>query len=371
MPKSTLSKSDLARSLDPEVFDLRDDDRTIDISVVMPCLNEEASVGLCVRKAWEGIARTGLRGEVIVSDNGSSDASVARAKAAGAKVVHQDLRGYGNAYLKGFDAARGRIIVMGDADDSYDFTAIPDLIAPLYKGFDYVLGSRFDGRISKGAMTWSHRYIGNPVLTGVLNCFFKLHVSDAHSGFRAFTRSALNTLALRSEGMEFASEIVVKAAMADLRVAEVPITYHPRVGVSKLHSLRDGWRHLRFLLLLCPRYLFVLPGLSLFTAGLLGQLLLLGVAHGSPALNGKILLALLTFAGSQLVMFGVLAELCDDSVESGGRSRLSKWIDRRFTLERGLLGGLAVALLGFAIIFARFVLDLALWRAAGSPLLSP
>lgn len=219
----------------------------IDISVVMPCLNEEASVGICVRKAWEGISRTGLHGEVIVADNGSIDRSVEVAKAAGARVVHQGLRGYGNAYLKGFDAARGSIVVMGDSDDSYDFTTLLDLIAPLQTGFDYVLGSRFSGQIRRGAMTWSHRYVGNPALTALLNIRFGLKVTDAHSGFRAFTQEALKRMDLRCQGMEFASELVVKAAQAGLRVAEIPIIYHPRIGKSKLNSLKDGWRHIRFL----------------------------------------------------------------------------------------------------------------------------
>lgn len=188
------------------------DQGVIDISVVMPCLNEEDSVGLCVSKAWAGIRKTGLLGEVIVSDNGSSDQSVAVAEAAGALVIHQPSRGYGNAYIKGFSAARGRVIVMGDSDDSYDFGALPDLIKPLEEGFDYVLGSRFSGQIRRDAMTWSHRYIGNPVLTAILNVLFNLKVSDAHSGFRAFSRAAIDKMALQCEGMEFASEIVVKAA---------------------------------------------------------------------------------------------------------------------------------------------------------------
>ncbi len=227
---------------------MHSDRDVIDISVVMPCLNEEDSVGICIAMAWEGIHQTGLRGEVIVSDNGSTDASVAIAEAAGARVVHQPKRGYGNAYLKGFEAARGRMIAMGDSDASYDFAALPELVEPLEQGgYDYVLGSRLGGVIEKGAMPWSHRYIGNPVLTTVLNILFKLEVSDAHSGLRVFTRPALDRMGLQCEGMEFASEIVVKAARGNLRVTEVPITYHARIGESKLHSLRDGLRHLQFL----------------------------------------------------------------------------------------------------------------------------
>jgi len=321
----------------------------------MPCLNEEDSVGLCVRKAWEGIRKTGLRGEVIVSDNGSTDRSVAVAETAGARVVYQPRRGYGNAYMKGFSVARGRIIVMGDSDDSYDFTALPDVLRPLDHGADYVLGSRFAGQIRRGAMTWSHRYIGNPVLTSVLNVLFKLKVSDAHSGFRAFTRRALDKMALQCEGMEFASEIVVKAARADLRVAEVPITYHPRIGESKLKSFRDGWRHLRFLLLLSPDYLFVMPGIVCIAIGLLSQLVLLGLTGSSSALTGKILLALVTLAGSQLLTFGLSAKAYEKCIGLHEKSRVSKWAGKPFTLEHGLVGGGGLAMVGSTLLIHQFV----------------
>ncbi|MGH7866981.1 MAG: glycosyltransferase family 2 protein, partial [Candidatus Dormibacteraceae bacterium] len=243
----------------------------VEVSVVMPCLNEEASVGICVTKALAGFAACGVVVEVIVCDNGSSDNSIEVARSAGARVVRETARGYGNAYLTGFDAATGRIIVMGDSDDSYDFTQLGALVDKINEGYDYVLGSRFGGEIRQGAMSWSHRYIGNPIRTAVLNRFFGLESSDAHSGMRAFTRKALDRMALRCEGMEFASEIVVKAARAHLRVAEVPIIYHPRIGESKLNTLKDGWRHLRFLLLLSPVYLFLLPGTSMLILGITGQ----------------------------------------------------------------------------------------------------
>lgn len=218
------------------------------ISIVMPCLNEEVGIARCIEWAREGLERAGLPGEIIVSDNGSSDRSVEIARAAGARVVHQPLRGYGNAYHKGFAASTGSYIVMGDADLTYDFREIDRLIAPLREGYDYVLGSRFGGTIMPGAMPWTHRYIGNPVLTFILNVLFGLKSSDAHSGLRAFTREAYLRMGLVSPGMEFASELVIKAAESKLRVAEVPITYYPRAGSSKLNALHDGWRHLRFML---------------------------------------------------------------------------------------------------------------------------
>jgi glycosyltransferase involved in cell wall biosynthesis len=218
------------------------------ISVVMPCLNEEAGIARCIAWAQEGLARTGLAGEIIVADNGSTDRSAEIARAAGAHVVYQPLRGYGNAYHKGLAAATGTYLVMGDADQTYDFREIDRLIAPLREGYEYVLGSRFRGTILPGAMPWTHRYIGNPILTFILNVLFGLKSSDAHSGLRAFTREAYLRMGLSSPGMEFASELVVKAAEAGLRVAEVPITYHPRAGSSKLRALHDGWRHLRFMI---------------------------------------------------------------------------------------------------------------------------
>ncbi len=331
----------------------------------MPCLNEEASVGICVRKAWAGIHSSGLRGEVIVSDNGSTDRSVAFAEAAGARVVHAARRGYGNAYLKGFSAARGRIIVMGDSDDSYDFTVIPDLIKPIDEGYDYVLGSRFAGQIRPDAMSWSHRRIGNPVLTTLLNLLFGLRVSDAHSGFRALTRTALAKLDLSSEGMELASEIVVKAAMAKLRTTEIPITYHPRIGESKLESLRDGWRHLRFLLLLSPDYLFVLPGVAFTMVGLLGQFLLLAAVGGPYAIFEKIMLALATVAGSQLLALGLFAKVYTQHSTPGQGSRIADWIQRTCTIQRGLLGGISLFVIGLVMLTVQFARGIGPLAAGG------
>ncbi|MBL7490076.1 glycosyltransferase family 2 protein [Frankia sp. AgB1.9] len=218
------------------------------VSVVMPCLNERDSVGRCVRAAHAGLAAAGLSGEVVVADNGSTDDSPRVAAQAGAWVVREPRRGYGNAYLAGFAAARGHYLVMGDSDCSYDFGELPRLLDPLRAGgADYVLGSRFAGDIRPGAMPWTHRRIGNPVLTRMLNRLFGLRTTDAHSGMRAFTRAAYERMAPRQGGMELASELVVAAAASGLRVREVPITYHPRTGTSKLHSLRDAARHVRFM----------------------------------------------------------------------------------------------------------------------------
>jgi hypothetical protein len=327
----------------------------VEVSVVMPCLNEEQSVGLCVAAAVTGLAKAGLDGEVVVVDNGSIDDSVRVATAAGARVVAESRRGYGNAYRAGFAAARGRIIVMGDSDGSYDFGELGDLVAPLLAGdADYVLGSRFAGEILPGAMPPLHRYLGNPLLTWVLNRLFGLSSSDAHSGMRAFTAQARDRMVPRCEGMELASELVIAAGRAELRIAEIPIVYHPRLGDSKLHSLRDGWRHLRFMLMLAPRHLFVLPGLTMFVLGVAGQLALLPGALdvGFHALDAhfSVLFALIAILGWQVALLGLFAHAHNVAAGWGGRAR---WpvtvIERSFSLERGLLAGTALFATGLVI----------------------
>ena len=343
-----------------DTIELRVDEETgsstselIDISVVMPCLNEAESVGICVAWALEGIRKTGLRGEVIISDNGSTDDSVRIATEAGARVVHQPKRGYGNAYLKGFSEASGRFIVMGDSDATYDFRQLGELVAQLEAGFDYCLGSRFAGNMTKGAMPWTHRYIGNPVLTGVLNRFFGLRSSDAHSGMRAFTREAFERMELRCEGMEFASEIVIKAARCKLSVAEVPIDYGKRAGESKLKSLRDGWRHLRFMLLLSPQWLFIVPGISLLVLGMVGQAVLLTtgikIAGHDLEVHFSILFAMVTLLGALAGMFGIFCRALAASIGLEPPSGISQWANEIFQLERGLLASFLFILTGAAL----------------------
>src|SRR3954451_16385107 len=244
------------------------------VSVVTPCLNEAENIVECVTKAREALERNAIPGEVVVADNDSDDGSRELAEAAGARVVHELRRGYGSAYLAGFAAARGEFIVMGDADLTYDFDEIPRFVEKLDEGAELVMGDRMKN-IHPGAMPWHHRYIGNPVLTGILNVFFRTGVSDAHCGMRALRRDVLPRLDLRTTGMEFASEMVIRASKEKLRIAEFPIEYHPRGGESKLSSFRDGWRHLRFLLVHSPTHLFVIPGAVLATLGTLISLLVL------------------------------------------------------------------------------------------------
>jgi glycosyltransferase involved in cell wall biosynthesis len=335
------------------------------VSVVMPCLNEAASVARCVETARAAMARAELTGEVVVADNGSTDGSAELAERAGARVVHATPRGYGAAYLAGIAAARGRFFVLGDADGTYDFDTVPEFVAALERGSDVVLGSRFAGTILPGAMPWLHRYVGNPVLTGILGLFFGQRVSDAHCGLRAMTRAAAERMRLRTSGMEFASEMVAMALRQGLTVSEIPIVYHPREGESKLRSFRDGWRHLRFMLLLSPTPLFLLPGLLAIVVGLAGLLVLL---PGPVRLGGltfdfhfMFVASALAILGVQLVVLGLAAKTFARAERIVRGDRWLGFLDRWFTLERGLLAGLFVLAAGLAVN-ARILLH---WLAAG------
>lgn len=340
-----------ARAADPEGQD-------VVISVVMPCLNEEETIGICVEKALEGIRRSGLPGEVLVADNGSTDRSVEIAESLGARVVHVPERGYGNAYRAGFESARGKYIVMGDSDNTYDFTQIPEFVEKLREGNEYVLGSRFAGTILPGAMPWANRYIGNPILTGLLNFMFGLRSSDAHSGFRAFTKDAYRRMRLQTTGMEFASELVINAARAKLKVAEVPIIYYPRGGESKLNRVRDAWRHVRFMLMYSPDHLFVIPGAILFVLGFLGMLFLL---PGQRVVNGHIfdyhfmfVASLLTIVGFQVLLTGFYAKAYAFTHRFAPDDRMIQVFYRYFSLEEWLLAGAVIFLVGFGIDAAIF-----------------
>ncbi|MEM1179017.1 MAG: glycosyltransferase family 2 protein [Acidobacteriota bacterium] len=336
------------------------------ISVVMPCLNEVASVARCVEKAFRGIESTGLTGEVVVSDNGSTDGSAAAAEAAGARVVHESRRGYGSAYLRGFKAAKGRYLVMGDADDTYDFEDLQRFVEPLHAGrADMVMGSRLKGNILPGAMPWSHRWIGNPILSGMLKILFRTHISDSHCGMRSFTGEAYDRMKLRTTGMEFASEIVVNALRAKLRIDEIPITYHVRDGESKLQGVRDAWRHVRFMLLFSPSYLFLLPGLLLMAVGLAA----VGLLGAGPAeffdrtwdyhvvLFGCLSLIL----GYNLAFFDLLAKRFSISVGFLEPGPLMSKLQKTFSLELGLIAGGLVALAGIGLE-AKIVFD---WARGG------
>ena len=320
----------------------------LDVSVVMPCLNEEETIGPCIQKAREGFRRLGLRGEVIVCDNGSTDRSVEIATLLGAIVVHERRKGYGSAYMHGIAEARAEYIIMGDSDDTYDFADLDPFLQPLREGYELVMGSRFSGTILPGAMTFSHRYIGNPVLSGILKLFYRVDISDAHCGMRSFTKDAYTRMRLQTTGMEFASEMVINAGRERLKIAEVPITYYPRKGESKLETWRDGWRHLRFMLLYSPTHLFLLPGLLLLLPGLL---LLLAELPGPIQVGGAhfyihfmILGSMLTILGYQVLTLGLYAKSYALSIGVLRTDRTLAAIAPHYTLERGLrLGGLLFA----------------------------
>lgn len=323
------------------------------MSVVLPCLNEEETVGAVVDEAFAGLAAAGLTGEVIVVDNGSTDLSAELASARGARVVREERRGYGSAYLSGLAAARGELIVLADADGTYPLADLEPLLNPLRDGADIVLGSRFNDSMERGAMPLLNRWIGNPILTGTLNVLFRANVSDAHCGLRAVRREALSSLDLQTTGMEFASEMVVKAAKRGLRIEQVPITYRVRGGVSKLSPVRDAWRHVRFMLAHSPTFLFVLPGVTLFVAGFAGMLALAG---GPVELFGRrweihamIVAAIAALVGAQILQLGIFARTYAVLFLHERDAMLERaW--RYATLERGLAAGGAVLAAGLGLL---------------------
>ena len=327
------------------------------VSIVIPCLNEAETITECVTRAAQALERNRLPGEVVVADNGSGDGSPELAGAAGARVVHEPRRGYGSAYLAGFAHARGEYIVMADADLTYDFFDIPRFVEQLEDGAQLVMGDRMDN-IQPGAMPWLHRYVGNPVLSGILNLFFRTGVRDAHCGMRAFRRDVLPELDLRTTGMEFASEMVIRASKEKLDIRQVPIEYHPRGGESKLSSFRDGWRHLRFLLVHSPTHLFVIPGAVMTVLGLVVALtvvLQIDVLGRSWDLHTMVAGALAMIIGVQVIGLG----LCAHAYGAYFMGEKDPWFDRmraRFRLEHGLLLGSGLTLAGLAAALAILVI---------------
>lgn len=322
----------------------------IEVSVVIPCLNEAEGVGICVEKAIGAFEKMGVKGEVVVADNGSIDGSPEIAARAGARVVHEPRPGYGSAYLAGFAAAQGNYIVMGDADDTYDFSRIDEFVAKLDEGAEMVIGNRMSN-IQPGAMPWLHQYVGNPVLTRVLNIFFRTGVRDAHCGMRAFKREALDRLNLRTTGMEFASEMVLRSSKAGLKVEEIDIDYHPRIGESKLNTFSDGWRHLRFLLIHSPTHLFLAPGLVLFVLGFLAMMVVLTGTElfgREWDLHAMIAGSMMAIAGSQIITLGLSAKAYG-VYHLGEHDKLHDKYDGKIRMEHGLLLGAAVTAIGFLL----------------------
>jgi glycosyltransferase involved in cell wall biosynthesis len=326
----------------------------VEISILMPCLNEAETVAICVQKAFSFLLLHGVDGEVIVADNGSTDGSQALAGAAGARVIEVAERGYGSALLGAIQAARGRYIVMGDADDSYDMTALMPFLERLRDGADLVMGNRFRGGIAPGAMPPLHRYLGNPVLSFIGRLFFRSTIGDFHCGLRGFNRDSVRRLGLQASGMEFASELIVKATLMGGRIEEVPTTLSPdgRSRPPHLRSWRDGWRHLRFLLLFSPRWLFFYPGIFALVLGMTvgaaiipGPLAIAGVKLDVDTLAAA---SAMVVIGLQAVLFAIFASVYASNEGFLPQSAAVKRLLPLWTLERGLLAGLALALFGLS-----------------------
>ena len=331
-----------------------DDPREIEISIIMPCLNEAETLATCIRKAQSYLSRSGIRGEIIVGDNGSIDGSREIAKRYGARVIAIPLRGYGAALYGATQAARGKYCIMGDSDDSYDFTNLDGFLEKLRAGYDLVMGNRFTGEIKPGAMPWKNRYIGNPILSAIGKTFFRSPAGDFHCGLRGYSKAAFRRMDLRTTGMEYASEMVIKATILKLSITEVPTTLSPdgRSRPPHLRPYRDGWRHLRFMLLFSPNWLFLYPGLALVLLGLLvgGMILRQPVTVGGIRLSLDTLLYCGTsiVAGFQAVLFSMLSRkyaMQEGLYPKVVAKKLSFW---NLDLEWGLLIGFAILLIGIA-----------------------
>ena len=356
------SNTSAAETVDQETSCITNTQTPLELSVVMPCLNEHETVGICVRKAVVVLKSQNISGEVIVADNGSTDGSVGIAQAEGAVVVNVTERGYGNALKGGIQAARGKFVLMADSDDSYDFNHIPRFVKELRAGADLVMGNRFSGGIQSEAMPFLHRYLGNPVLTGIGRLFFGSTCKDFHCGMRAFRKESFLRMDIRSTGMEFASEIVVKASLFQMKVSEVPTTLAPdgRTHAPHLRTWRDGWRHLRFLLMYSPRWAFLYPGVFLMIVGVSGCVWLLpkprvlfGIGFDVHTLLYGFIAILLGF---QLVSFGMFTKvfaITEGLLPEDPRfNRIFRWV----TLETGLIFGGVLILLGLRLGPRRFPL---------------
>jgi glycosyltransferase involved in cell wall biosynthesis len=328
----------------------------IEVSIILPCLNEDRTVGTCVKQAKSFFSNHAIRGEVIVADNGSTDRSVEIATSCGASVVHVESKGYGNALKGGFEAAKGRFIIMADADESYDLVNLMPFIDKLREGYDLVMGNRFKGGIRKDAMPWHHKYLGNPVLSFLGQLFFKTPVKDFHCGLRGFTRNAVKAMNLQTTGMELASEIVIKASILGMKVCEVPTTLSPdgRDRSPHLRSFRDGWRHLRFLLLYSPRWLFFFPGLFFL---LFGGIASVSLFFGRIALpfrffdfHSLIIAGTILIVGLNMISFSVVTRLYAYNAGLLPRHPALFKLFRYFNLEGGIACGALLIVMGGILI---------------------
>ena len=323
------------------------------VSAIIPCLNEEKTIGICIRKAFDAFAARGIRGEVVVGDNGSTDQSVNIAQSLGARVVHQPIRGYGAAIRAAAEAARGKYLIMADADDSYDWSELGVFIDALQDGAELVMGNRFAGGIEPGAMPRLHRYLGNPVLSAVGRWLYRSPIRDFHCGMRGFTREAFARIGARSPGMEFASEMVINAHRAGLNIREVPIKLYPdkRNRAPHLRSFRDGWRHLRLIIAYAPDTVYLAPGFTLLALGMIG----LAVLSGGPihlfgiylGIHFVALATMSTLIGLSAILLGTLAKVAIATYHPVGNERLVPWLARARVVEALVLSGATLATVGF------------------------
>jgi hypothetical protein len=338
---------------------MSDTSGSCELSIVMPCLNEAETLAACILKAQAGLRKAGVKGEILIADNGSTDGSVQIAENLGARVVHVAAKGYGCALRGGFEAAQGRWIIMGDADDSYDFSEIEGFVQRLRDGDDLVMGCRLPsggGTIMPGAMPWKNRWIGNPILSRIGRIFYQTPIRDFHCGMRGFSKSAYERMEVKTTGMEFASEMVMSATLKKMRISEVPITLHPdgRSRPPHLKPWRDGWRHLRFMLIYSPRWLFLIPGLLLAVAGVVtgAFLLMTPMVFSNVVFDvGTLLVACMSvIVGSQLMSFGFFTKvfaIADGLLPNDPRFAR---VFRYFSLEKGILAGVALLLLGLGFL---------------------
>ncbi|PSG86076.1 glycosyltransferase family 2 protein [Aurantibacter aestuarii] len=346
---------------------------SLELSVVMPCLNEAETLAVCIKKAKGFFAKYDINGEVVIADNGSTDGSQDIAKSLNARVIHVEAKGYGNALKGGIEEARGTYVIMGDADDSYDFENLQAYVDKLREGYDLVMGNRFKGGIKKGAMPFLHKYLGNPVLSFLGRLFFKINIGDFHCGLRGFKKEAFYKMNLQTTGMEFASEMIVKSKLNNLSIAEVPTILSPdgRTRPPHLNTWRDGWRHLRFLLLYSPNWLFLIPGLILLIFGFLGSALLIiqPVELNTITLDVHTLLYTATsiIIGFQFVLFYGLTKIYAVENNLLPKSNRYQKLFKFLNLEKGLIIGGLFVILGIVLT----VISVSLWQATNFSNLEP
>jgi len=345
-------------STEKELAGIIDDDGfTPEVTVVMPCLNEAETLATCIQEAMAAFECNGIAGEVIIADNGSTDGSQMIAVSLGARVVQIAEKGYGNALMGGIEAARGEFIVMGDSDASYNFGHVPRFVEKLREGYDLVMGNRFQGGIEPGAMPWKHRWIGNPVLSGIGRLFFHCPAGDFHCGLRGFSKAAYEKMQLSTTGMEFASEMVIKSTLNGLKITEIPTVLRPdgRSRPPHLRSWRDGWRHLRFMLLFCPRWLFVIPGATLAAVGLLLMVML--VTSGTYwlgaiglSVNTMLTAGVMVLVGYQILLAGTFVRRLGTVLGTHPQNEfLHRW-QNRLSMEYGVIAGGALMLIGAGLL---------------------